>query len=81
MSANRTSGGIYGSSGKNVNPIYAQIQKINNYVTNASKEFTEQRTAKAKYGADSKQYKEANRQVKGAVLQARRYDSNGNQIK
>jgi hypothetical protein len=66
MSANRTSGGIYGSSGKNVNP---------------SKEFTEQRTAKAKYGADSKQYKEANRQVKGAVLQARRYDSNGNQIK
>ena len=81
MATPRREGGIYNKGGKNVNPIYAPIQKLNNYVTNASKEFTEQRTAKAKYGVNSKQYKEANRQVRGAVLKGRRYDANGNQIK
>jgi len=77
----RTTGGISGKGGKNVNPVYGLVNKFEKYFDNMSKEFTEQNSVKNKYGVKSKEYKEANRQVKGAVLQGRRYTKNGNQIK
>jgi hypothetical protein len=81
MARPRESGGIGKKGGSNVNPVYGLVNRFEKYFDNMSKEFTEQNSVKNKYGVDSKEYKEANRQVKGAVLQGRRYNKSGKQVK
>ena len=83
--ADRTSGGISGSGGNNVNPIYRPFkavgEAINRYMATTSKEYNDAKVAEQKYGWDSKQAKNERAQYRGAALQGRRYNSSGKQVK
>ena len=73
MATERNTGGITGKGEKNINPIYRQMQRFSSYYNNIVKEYDEQRVAKNSKGVHSPEYKEATRQVQGAVFQGRRY--------
>ena len=77
--ATRNSAGIGKGSDKNVNPIYKAAVTATKYIKNVGKEYGEWRAAQPK-SKDGKAMPEAG-QAWGALLQARRYDKKGNQIK
>lgn len=81
----RNTGGISGKGGANVNPLYRPFlavgQAINRYMATTSKEYNDAKVAEEKYGWDSKQAISERAQYRGAALQGRRYNNQGNQVK
>ena len=72
--ADRTTGGISGKGGKNVNPIYKMVDSFNGYMANVAKEKQDLDNVEKKSGRDSKEFQKATNQYRGAVFQARRYN-------
>jgi hypothetical protein len=72
--AERTTGGISGKAGKNVNPIYKMVDSFNGYMANVAKEKQDLDNVEKKSGRNSKEFQKATNQYRGAVFQARRYN-------
>lgn len=74
--ANRTSGGISGSSGKNVNPLYRPFKAVSDavsrYMDNTSEANRQADLAEKDYGRGTPQFKKAQNNYQGAVFQNRK---------
>jgi hypothetical protein len=74
--ADRTTGGISGSGGANVNPIYRPIKAVTDavgrYMDNTAEANRQAGLAEKDYGRNSPQYKKAQAAYKGAVFQNRK---------
>jgi hypothetical protein len=76
MAAERTSGGISGKGGKNVNPLYRPIKAVTDavgrYMDNTGEANRQAVLAERQYGRGSAQYKKAQAAYQGAVFQNRK---------
>jgi len=74
--ANRTTGGISGAGGSNVNPLYrpfkAVIESVNRYAENNSEAYMQTKTAEKDYGRNSPEFKKAVDTYRGAAFQNRK---------
>ena len=74
--ANRTTGGISGAGGSNVNPVYRPIKAVSDavgrYMENTSEANRQAGLAETKYGRNSSEYKKAQSNYQGAVFQNRK---------
>jgi len=74
--ANRKSGGISGSGGSNVNPMYRPFKAVSDavgrYMDNTSEANRQANLAEKDYGRGSSQFKKAQDNYQGAVFQNRK---------
>jgi len=72
----RTTGGISGSGGRNVNPIYRPIKAVTDaagrYMENVGEANRQANLAEKNYGRNSSQFKKAVDAYRGAVFQNRK---------
>jgi hypothetical protein len=76
MVAERTSGGISGKGGKNVNPLYRPIKAVSDavgrYMENAGEASRQIDLAEKYYGRKSPEFQKATNAYRGAVFQNRK---------
>ena len=72
----RNTGGISGSGGSNVNPLYrpikAVVEAVNRYAENNSQAYMQTKTAEKEYGRNSPEFKKAVDAYRGAAFQNRK---------